>query len=395
MALNMAISDLRAGAGLCFLDPHGDTVEQLLQYVPRNRSNQVVYLCPADEEFPPALNFLEPRASQPNHLVVSEFVSSIRHLWADSWGPQSEFILSNAVAAVMDVPGATLLEVYRMLLDPTFRSKVVKKVENPMVKLFWTQAFSKWPPNFQATATAPLLNKIGAFLTNPALLNTVAQSRSRLNLQEVMDTGSIIFVNLATGRVGEDQARLFGSLFITHLYLTALARQSQPEDQRRDFYLYLEEAENFTTDALPSMLAQARKFRLNLTLSYQFLDQMKDRTRSAVLGTTGTLIVFRVGNDSEELEKELRPQFDADFLRRQQNHHVVYRLQGQGLAALPASTTTLPPAELRGDEADPATIIRISRERYARPRAKVEQEIAQRWKLTSTTKQKGPRIPEP
>ncbi len=194
-----------------------------------------------------------------------------------------------------------------MLIDPPFRSRVVKNIQNPMVRLFWSQVFAKWPPNFQATATAPLVNKLGAFLTNPSLRNMVAQSHSTMNLQEIMDTGGIIFVNLATGRVGEDQARLFGSLFITQLYLTALARQSQPEDQRRDFYLYLEEAESFTTDALPSILAQARKFRLNLTLSYQFLDQMKERTRSAVLGTVGTLVTFRVGTDAEELEKEYRP----------------------------------------------------------------------------------------
>jgi hypothetical protein len=272
-----------------------------------------------------------------------------------------------------------------MLIDPAFRSRVVKNIQNPMVKLFWTQVFAKWPLNFQATDTAPLVNKLGAFLTNPALRMMVAQSRSTINLPEVMDTGGIILVNLATGRIGEDQARLFGSLFITQLYLTALARQSQPEDQRQDFYLYLEESENFTTDALPSMLAQARKFRLNLTLSYQFLDQMKERTRNAVLGTVGTLIVFRARNDAEELEKELRPQFQADYLRRQQNYRAVYRLQ----AALPASTTTLPLLELRGDEADPATIIRISRERYTRPRAKIEQAISHRWKIATSPKKKS------
>jgi hypothetical protein len=190
-------------------------------------------------------------------------------------------------------------------------------------------------------------------------------------------------VNLATGRIGVDQARLFGSLFITQLYLTALARQTQPEERRRDFYLYVEEAENFATDALPSMLAQVRKFKLNLILSYQFLNQMDDRTRSAVLGTVGTIIAFRTGTDAEELEKEFRPQFDADYLRRLRNFRIVYRLQGEGLGALPASTATLPLPELRGDEADPATIIRISRQRYARPKTKVEAEIAQRWNLSS------------
>ena len=390
LAMNMAISDFRAGAGLCFVDPNGGAVDKLLEYVPKHRTNQVVYISPADEDFPVGLNFLQPRQDQPNHLVVSEIVSSIRSLFADSWGPQSEFLLGQAASAVMDFPGGTLQEVFRMLIDPAFRSRVVKNIQNPMVKLFWSQVFAKWPLNFQATATAPLVNKLGAFLTNPSLRMMVAQSHSTINLPEVMDSGGIILVNLAAGRIGEDQAGLFGSLFITQLYLTALARRSQPEDQRRDFYLYLEEAENFTTDALPSMLAQARKFRLNLTLSYQFLDQMKDRNRNAISGTVGTLIVFRVRNDSEELEKELRPQFQVDYLRRQQNYRAVYRLQGQGLAALPASTTTLPSLEMPGDEADPATFIRISRERYTRPRSKVEAEIDKRWKITTSPKKKGP-----
>ena len=179
-------------------------------------------------------------------------------------------------------------------------------------------------------------------------------------------------------------------MFITQIYITALARQSQPEDDRKPFYLYVEEAEHFTTEALPSMLAQARKYGLNLTLNFQTLDQLGDRTKNAILGNVGTLIAFRVGgDDAEELEKEFRPQFMADYLRRQDNHHAVYRLQGQGLAGLPATTTTMPLPERTGAEADPETLIRISRERYARPRAQVEKELAQRWTPTGSGKQKA------
>jgi len=392
LAMGMIIQDMRSGASLCVLDPHGDTIDDLLQHVPRNRTNDVVFISPADQDYPVGLNILQPREGQPNHLIVSELVSSIRSQFADSWGPQSEFLLSQAAAAVMDHPGGTLLETYRMLTDSAFRARVVKNIKTPMVKMFWTQVFAKWPASFAGTAVAPLVNKLGAFLMNPALLNMVAQSQSTVNLKELMDTGSsIIFVNLATGRAGE-AARLFGSLFITQLYLTALARQSQPEDDRKPFYLYVEEAEHFATEALPSMLAQARKYGLNLTLNFQTLDQLGDRTKNAILGNVGTLIAFRVGgDDAEELEKEFRPQFMADFLRRQDNYHAVYRLQGQGLAGLPATTITLPLPEKLGDEADPETLIRISRERYARPRAQVEQELAQRWILTGSGKQKGPR----
>jgi len=385
MLAALAVQDIRAGAGLCFL---GDT-GNLLPYLPKRRINEFVYISPVADQDPIGLNVLERRPGQPTHLVVSELVSSIRSQFSESWGPQSEFLLAMAAAAVID-SGGTLHDVFHMLVSPNFRARIVGSIHTPMVQMFWRDVFAKWPASFQSTSCAPLVNKLGIFLMDPAMLSIFGQRQSTIDFKKLLNSRAVIFIDLATSRIGQQQARLFGSLALTQLFSAAKNLQSQPEYERQDFSVFVEQVEDFTTDALPAMLDS--RLGLNLTLNFSSFANLDERTKNAILGV-GTFATFRVGGeDARELEKIFRPQFLEDYLsQRLDDQHLVYRVQGHGLAGLPATATTLPLPEKLGDEADPETLLRISRERYARPRAQVEQELAQRWTLTGSGKQKGPR----
>lgn len=381
LASNMIISDIRSGAGCAVIDPHGDLIDSILGHIPAARTNDVVLFDPSDEEFPIGFNILEPASDEGKQLAVSALVSVFRHLFRTSWGPRSEYILHNCAAALLDNPEpSTLLDIYRMLVDAEFRQQVAARVQDPIVQFFWLEVFARYNDRFANEVVSPILNKVGQLLTGTYLRNIVGQPKSTINLQKILDNHHIFLVKLPKGIIGEDRANLLGSALITKLYLAALERQRIPEHERQDFYLYVDEYESFATDSFPSILSEARKYHLNLTLINQYLDQVPRDITQSVFGNVGNWIVFRVGaTDAQVLEQEFQPYVKSEQLRRQANHHMIYKLLVDGVTTIPASTTTPPPIQLQGDEADPQTIIQVSRERYARPRADVEKKILAKW----------------
>lgn len=375
---NMVVQDMRRGGGVAVLDPHGDLAEDLLRFIPKARTNDVVYFNPADADFPAGLNVIEAKGEEMKQLTASSFISVCRHIWGEFWGPRSEFVTYNAVLALMDTPGSTLLGVYRMLVDDDFRKKIVSNAKDPMVRMFWTKDFENYNLKFQKEMTAPVQNKIGQLLTGSPLRNIVGQPKSTIDLRFIMDSGKIFLANLSKGRIGEDRANLLGSVLVTKLYLSALGRQKQKEGKRKDFFVYVDEFQNFSTDAFPAVLSEARKFRLNLTLAHQYLDQLTEDTKKAVFGNVGAVLAFRVGcTDAERLEKEFLPYFDREQLIEQKNYELFYKKLKAGETEDPSFARTLPPLELRGDEADPEAIVKSSRMRYGRSREKVEKQMGE------------------
>jgi len=373
---NMVIQDLRYGHGVALIDPHGDLVEDILNFIPKRRTNEVVYFNPADTQNPIGINILEAKGDEEKHLVASSLISVFRHLWKDFWGPRLEHILYNCVLALMDSPGNTLLGIYRLLIDDKFRKQIVANVKDPVVKMFWTEDYENYDPRFRKEIIAPVQNKIGQLLTSAPLRNIVGQTKSSIDFGFIMDQKRILLANLSKGKIGEDKSNLLGSTIVTKMYLAALERQNIPEECRRDFYLYIDEFQNFSTDIFPSILSEARKYRLNLTLAHQYLYQLPDAIKHAVFGNIGTLIAFRTGSyDAKELAEEMSPVFTSEDLEHLENHHISLRLLIDGKMSRAFSAVALPPLSKDGNEADREIILRVSRERFAAPRDMIEEKI--------------------
>lgn len=336
--------DLSRGHGFALLDPHGDLVERVLSEVPPERRAGLVYFDATDAAHPLGFNPLECVAAQYRPLAASGLLSVFQHIWADSWGPRLEHILRNALLALLEQPAATLADIPRLLDDTVFRKQAVTKVANEQVRNFWLKEYAGYPARFRAEAVAPLQNKVGAFLANPLIHRIVTQERSAFRLRQVMDGGKILLVNLAKGKIGADTSTLLGALLVSRLGLAALSRADQPEVERRDFYLYLDEFHNFTTLALAGMLSDLRKYRLNLILAHQYLAQLDERLLAAILGNVGTMISFRIGpSDAEILAQEFAPEFSATDLLNLPNYHVYLKLMIDGRVSSPFSAVTLPP----------------------------------------------------
>ena len=376
---NMVIQDMRLGHGVALVDPHGDLVEDLLNFIPKERTNEVVYFNPADTSFPVAINILEAKGDDEKHLVASSLISVFKHLWKEFWGPRLEHILYNCVLALMDTPGQTLLGVYRMLVDETYRKSIVANVKDPIVKMFWVEDYENYDLRFQKEIISPVQNKVGQLLSSPQMRNIVGQPKSSVDFGFVMDQKRILLANLSKGKIGEDKSNLLGSAIVTKMYLAALERQNLPEEHRKDFYLYIDEFQNFSTDIFPSILSEARKYRLNLNLAHQYLYQLPDSIKHAVFGNVGTVISFRVGSyDAKELAEEMKPVFTGEDLENLDNHHIALRLLIDGKMSPAFSAITMPPLKPKGHEAERDTVLRISRERYATPRDIVEEKL-QSW----------------
>jgi len=372
---NMAIQDIRKGHGLGIVDPHGEFAEKMLDFVPAERINDVVYFNPADLDWPVAFNVMEKVDAKYRHLVASGLIGVFKKIWAETWGPRLEYVLRNAILALLEYPGSTLLGIMRMLVDKEYRQKVVDKVKDPVVKSFWVDEFSKYRGNFEVEAISPIQNKVGQFLTNPLIRNIVGQTKSAINIREVMDKGKILIMNLSKGKIGEDASALLGAMLITKIQLAAMSRVDIQEEERRDFYLYVDEFQNFATESFATILSEARKYRLNLVLAHQYIAQMVDQVRDAVFGNVGTMIVFRVGAaDAEFLEKEFSPEFSVNDLVSLGFAQIYLKLMIDGFASRPFSAVTLPPILPEG-RSHREKIIKISRERYGRSRQEVEEKI--------------------
>jgi uncharacterized protein DUF87 len=374
---NLILQDIEAGRGVGVIDPHGDLATDLLDHIPPHRINDVVYFNPADAEYPIGLNLFRSGFGDRKHLVTSGIVSVFKSIWQDSWGPRTEYILSMSVAALLECDNVSLLGVQRLLSDNRYRAWAVRQVRDPVVRQYWTNEFERYGANFLQEAIAPIQNKVGQLLMSPHLRNVLGQVRSRIGARFMMDNSRIFLADLAKGKLGADKSNLIGALLVTKFKLAAMSRADVSEHERRDFFLYVDEFQSFATDSFVSILSEARKYRLCLTLSHQYIDQVRPDIRDAVFGNVGSLVSFRIGQrDAEVLEREFGGAYSARQFAGLGNYEVCAKLLANGQYGEPFLGRTLSPAgNPRGKR---ETIIRRSREKYATRRQIVEDRIS-RW----------------
>jgi len=380
---NMAIQDIRNGEGVCYVDPHGESAEKLLKAVPSHRINDVVYFNAADTEFPVAFNILEAVEEEKKNLVASGMMGVFKKLWPDVWSARMEYILNNTILALLDYPGSTMLGVNRMMSDKDYRKRVYPMIKDPVVKSFWLNEFDTWEDRFRKEAVAAIQNKVGQFLSSALVRHIVGQPKSTIDMRDIMDNQKILIVNVSKGKIGEDAMRLLGGMIVTKIQLAAMGRVELPMEERKDFYLYVDELQNFVTESFANILSEARKYRLNLTLAHQYINQLvfdgNTTVRDAVFGNVGTMIAFRVGaEDAEFLEKEFEPVFMLNDLVNLTKYNVYLKLMIDGIAGDAFSATTLPPPDLSDTEENEEKIIKNSRERYGQNKADIEEKI-ERW----------------
>jgi len=374
---NMVISDIRAGRGLALVDPHGDLVEKVVDYIPSYRINDVVYINPSDVEYPVGFNFLESINPGQRHLVASGLMGVFTKIWEGVWSARMEYILNNCILALLEYPGSTMLGIARILVDKRYRQKVISKITDPIVKSFWVDEFAGYNANFRNEAIAPIQNKVGQFLSSSIIRNIVGQPKSTINLRSIMDGQKILLMNLSKGRIGEDNSALLGAMMITRIQLAAMSRVDIQEEERKDFYLYVDEFQNFATESFANVLSEARKYRLSLILAHQYIEQLDEKVRAAVFGNVGTIMCFRIGAaDAEFLAKEFYPTFEEDDLLNLTKFNVYLKLMIDGVASEPFSAITLPPIE--GKTNNRKKVIDVSRERYGKLRQTIEDKIV-RW----------------
>lgn len=373
---NMAIQDIQNGNGVGIVDPHGEFAEKMLDFVPKERMKDVIYFNPADTAYPVAFNSMESVLPEQRHLISSGLLGVFKKIWPDVWSARMEYLLSNAILALLEIPGSTLLGINRMFGDKEFRKSVVSRLADPVVRAFWEKEYAQYQERFATEASAAIQNKVGQFVSNPLIRNIIGQERSSVDMRKIMDEGKIFIMNISKGKVGEENSRLLGAMLVTKLYLTAMTRVDIPhEEDRRDFYLYVDEFQNFATESFASILSEARKYRLNLTLAHQYITQMDETVRDAVLGNVGTMIVFRIGaQDAEMLENEFAPEFMPQDPVNLGFAQIYLKLMIDGIASRPFSALTIPPfpkpnTNFRED------IIAYSRATFGSPVAEVKEKI--------------------
>jgi len=377
---NMAIQDLRNGEGFAFIDPHGGTVDRLLDYIPENRIKDVVYFAPFDMEHPIAFNVMEDVGYDKRHLVVSGLMATFKKIWEDAWSARMEYILTNTLLALLEYPGATLLGVNRMYTDKEYRRKVVDNVKDPVVKDFWTKEFANYGDRYTQEATPAIQNKVGQFTGNPLIRNIIGQPKSSFDIREMMDKKKILIINLSKGLVGETNMRLLGSMLTTRIFLAAMSRANLPAGELAKlphFYFYVDEFQNFANQTFAEILSESRKYKLNLVIAHQYIEQMEEEVRDAVFGNVGTTVVFRVGPfDAEVLETIFMPQFTKEDVVGLDRRQIYLTLMIDGVGSVPFSAVTIPPIE-SPKVSYREQVIGSSRERFTAPRANIENAIIQ------------------
>jgi len=375
---NMAAQDLQSGEGMAFIDPHGSAIEVLLDYVPEDRLDDVVYFAPFDMENPIAFNIMEDVGIDKRHLVVSGLMSTFKKIWVDAWSARMEYILTNALLALIEYPDTTLLSVNRMLADKKYRDEVVANVKDPAVKAYWVDEFASYTERFAAEALPAIQNKIGQFTGNPLIRNIIGQPKSSFDVREMMDNKKILLINLSKGLVGETNADLIGSMLITKIYLAAMSRAELPPAQMKqmpNFYFYVDEFQSFANATFANILSEARKYHLNLIIAHQYVQQMEEEIRDAVFGNVGTTISFRVGPfDAEVLETVFAPEFEATDLVNLGFAQIYLSLMIDGVGSRPFSAVTLPPVATP-PKSHKHMVIKRSQQNFCRPRAEVEQAV--------------------
>lgn len=372
---NLIVQDIEAGRGVGVIDPHGDLAQELLSLIPRHRIEDVAYFDPADPDYALGFNIFE--TDRDIHLVASGLVSAMKAIWRESWGPRLEYILYATAAALLECENVTLLGAQRMLFDPRYRVWVVKQIKDPVVRSFWINEFESYNDRFMQDAIGPVQNKVGQILMSPKLRNVLGQVKTKIDARFMMDNRRIFIANLSKGNLGEDKSNLMGALLVSQFQVAAMSRVDFPEEKREDFHLYVDEFQSFASDSFASILSEARKYRLCLTLSHQYIDQLLPEIRLAVFGNVGSMVVFRLGErDAEILERELGGPYTATQLTGLGRHEVCARILTSGISEPAFLGRTYPPSGQRYGHRE--KIIRRSREKYATKKAIVEEKIA-RW----------------
>jgi len=372
------LQDILTNRGFAFIDPHGDSAELIIDSIPKHRIRDVVYFNHADTDFPLGFN---PLRGVPKHLhatATANLIAAFRSIWREFWGPRMEHVLSNTIAALMEYPdnlGISLLAIPKMLTDERFRRRVIRHVKDPIVLAFWQDEFARYDQRQRSEIISPILNKMGAFARNPAMRNILGQSKNTFDLSYIMDNRKILIVNLSKGVLGEDMTNLLGSLLVCAIQQEAMKRASVPEEEREDFHLYIDEFQNFTTDAFDSIVSEARKYRLSLIIAHQYLDQLTDKIRKAILGNVGNLVMFTLGGgDAEALAVEIKP-FNTQTLREQARGEMLVRYIENGISKEPQLLKGIRLEQRIGSR---DSIIKNSQTRFGKPRAKVEAKL-HRW----------------
>jgi hypothetical protein len=373
----LTISDIYSPYGFAVIDPHGDYAVNILKRIPASRADDVIYFNPADTDFPIAFNPMEVVDQKLKTHTASELIGVLKRMF-DSWGPRLEYILRYSLLALLDYPDATMLDITRILTDKKFRLEVLEYVEDPVVRNFWTVEFASWNDKFAAEAVAPVLNKVGAFTANPVVRNIIGQPKSSFNIRQIMDERKILIVNLSRGLIGEDNASLLGALLVTKIQMGAMSRADIAHEDRIPFYLYVDEFQNFATDSFATILSEARKYALNLTVANQYIAQMTQEVRDAVFGNVGSIVAFRTSaDDARVMQKYFEPHFTEHDIVHMHNRHFAISMiiEGEKVAAFSATTLGLP----EFGEDSTARIIQNSRERFAVGRVGIEDFMNERY----------------
>lgn len=389
LLLNMAVSDIRNGSGLAFVDPHGDVADALLDYVPEHRIKDVVYFNPQDLEYPIAFNVLGDVSENQRHIVSDGLVGVFKKIWADSWGPRLEYILRNTILTLLENENSTLLDIMRILVDKNFRANIVYKMQDPVLKQFWLNEFDGYTDKLLVEAISPIQNKVGQFTSSPLIRNIIGQVKSSINLRDIMDQKKILIMNLSKGAVGEGGAQLLGAMMITKMQLAAMSRVDIPESERQDFYAYIDEFQNFSTDSFAEILSEARKYRLSLILAHQYVDQLSEVVRGAVFGNVGTTIIFRIGAaDAEFMEREFTPVLTIEDLVNLPKWKIYLKLMIDGVTSQPFSADTLPDPEPELIS-NRDKIIELSRHTYGKPKSSLQNNIIETYKSQNSNSNKN------
>ncbi len=362
---NMAIDDMKKGRGVAIIDPHGDLSDTILNYVPSSRMNDVIYFNPNDRDRPVRLNVLEVKNPAQRELIVSGIVAIFNKLYGHSWGPRLEYILRNTLLALSEIPGMTLVDVPRLLTDRDFRRNAMTKVSDPVIKRYFENEFDKMPEKMLQESIAPILNKVGQFVSSPLIRAIIERPQSSIDMEEIMNDGKILIANLSQGKIGEDNAALIGAMLITKFQLAAMNRVDQSESERRDFYLYVDEFQNFATSSFIKILSEARKYKLNLTMANQYMAQIPIEVQKAILGNAGSIISFTIGaDDARIIMKEFGDVFTDKDLVNLENYQIAVRLMVDAMSGRAFVARTLPLPASRNENRE--KVIRVSRERWGR-----------------------------
>ena len=363
---NMAISDIRNRKGVCVIDPHGDLSEILLDYIPSYRVNDVIYLDPSDSKHAFSLNPLDVENPEQRELIVSGIVAIFHKLYGNTWGPRLEYILRNALLSVIKLPNPTLLMVQEILTDDNFRHKAIEKLDDKILRNYWVNEFEQMQPRLKSESISPILNKVGQFTSSQLMRNIIKHPKSTVDLEKIMNEGKIVILNLSQGKIGEDNAALLGAMMITKIQLAAMNRVSMHESLRRDFYLYVDEFQNFATTSFIKILSEARKYRLNLILANQYIAQVPEDVRAAIFGNVGTMMSFLIGaQDSHYMGKEFGERFKEEDLLILGNFQAIIKLAINNITQSPFLCQTLPlPRSITENR---EKVLRLSKEKYTKP----------------------------